>query len=667
MAEHFQTLLAGAIANAQQRLSDLPLLTSAERRQLLVDWNATTLYYPDTLCIHQLFESQVARTPHESAIIAGRERLTYTELNARADVLAQTLRERGVGPEVCVGVCLTRSPDLLVALLAVLKAGGAYVPLDPKYPTARRQWTLIDAQAPVVLAQTHTLAAQDAPEAEVLYLDRMALQPVPPGAMTTSAQPDNLAYLIYTSGSTGKPKGVAISHRSAVSFLSWAQWVFTPEQRAGVLASTSVCFDLSIFELFGPLSWGGTVILAEHALQLPSLPAADQVTLINTVPSALQELLRLGQLPTSIQVINLAGEPLPLALTQQIYSRYPHLRVMNLYGPSETTTYSTSAYVAPESTLSPSIGRPVGNTEVYIFDQRMQPVPIGVVGELYIGGVGVARGYLNRPELSAEAFIPHPFSRTPGARLYRTGDLARYRSDGELEFLGRRDHQVKVRGFRIELGEIEAALTQHSSVRECVVIARAEQSDTRLVAYLTTQPGETLSIQSLRAFLEGKLPAYMIPAMFVVLDMLPLTPNGKIDRRALPAPDQQPAYWEKERVAPRTPLEQQIAAVWSRILRVERVGIHETFFELGGNSLLIVQVYDQLRDVVACNFSLVELFQYPTISALAQYLAPEPDMSPSPTAPMSRTRTRGETARRRREFSRTTSPIQEHKGDHHYE
>ncbi|HEX5706594.1 MAG TPA: amino acid adenylation domain-containing protein, partial [Pyrinomonadaceae bacterium] len=478
MLGHIKQMLIGIAEDPHRTLGEFSLLTEEERRRLLVEWNERQRVELTGESIHELFEAQAARTPDAEALVAGDERLTYGELNARANRLARRLLALGVRAEVPVALCAERSAEMVVALLAILKAGGCYVPLDPAYPPSRLAFMLEDTRAPVLVTQKRLLDVVPASEgnarkvvlldadAEITAREDDANLPREEGAA------ERLAYIIYTSGSTGRPKGVALTHRSAAVFLHWAREMFDDEQLSGVLASTSISFDLSVFELFAPLSWGGRVFLVENALALEELTAAGEVTLINTVPSAMAELLRLDAVPASAKTINLAGEPLTRRLVEQLYERGSIERVYNLYGPSEDTTYSTFALVGRDETGTPSIGRPVSNTRVYLLDDAMRPVPVGVAGELHLGGDGLARGYFGRPDLTAERFVPDPFSGEPGARLYRTGDLARYRSDGQIEFLGRRDHQVKVRGFRIELGEVETSIEAHAEVRECVVVAQ---------------------------------------------------------------------------------------------------------------------------------------------------------------------------------------------------
>ncbi len=587
---HFEVLLREIVADPEQRVEEIALLTAAEREEVLVRWNDTALDVPGGLTLVDLVEAQAERTPEAPAVIHGEEALTYRELMERADQLAATLRERGVGPEVRVGVCRERDLDLVVSLFGVLKAGGAYVPLDPAYPAERLRFMTEDSGAQVILDRTDRSDVPRSPR----------------------AVPRSLAYLIYTSGSTGRPKAVAIEHRSAVALVAWAREVFSAEDLAGVLFATSVCFDLSVFELFVPLSLGGTVILAPDALALPELPAAGRVTLINTVPSAMEQLVA-GPLPASLRVVNLAGEPLPGDLVRRIHERRPEVRVYNLYGPSEDTTYSTGGPVPPGERV-PSIGRPVANARVYLLDRRGGPVPVGVPGELWIGGAGLARGYLGRPDLTAERFRPDPLSGRPGERLYRTGDLACWRAGGEIDFLGRVDHQVKIRGFRIELGEVEAALREHPAVREAVVVARDHRAGRRLVAYVAGDLPPAGVTGALQSFLRERLPASMVPAAVVVLDALPRTPNGKVDRKALPepaTPDRTAGY-----APPRDAREEALAAIWARTLGVEQVGIGDNFFALGGDSILSLQVVARAREA-GLRLTAQQVFQHQTLAELA--------------------------------------------------
>ncbi len=616
---HFQTLLEGIVADSQQQVAELSLLSAGERRQILVERNDTQADHPRGQCVHELFEEQVARTPEAVAVVCGDQSLTYSELNQRADRLARELRRLGVGPDVPVGICVERSLKMLAGVLGILKAGGAYVPLDPAYPKERIALMLTNARVSVLLTQESVVAGLPESQARVVCLDHLehTASASEDDARTRSpVTPDNLAYVIHTSGSTGAPKGVAIEHRNTVHFIRWAQRVFSHEELAGVLFATSLCFDLSVFELFVTLSSGGKIILAQSALELPSLPAKNEVTLINTVPSAATELLRLNAIPPSVRVVNLAGEALSAALADRLYALGTVKKVHDLYGPSETTTYSTFALRRPGGPVT--IGRPIANTQIYLLDANRQPVPVGVVGEIYIGGEGVARGYLHRPDLTDERFVPNPFIKTTGARLYRTGDLARWLPDGNLEFIGRIDHQVKIRGFRVELGEVESVLAQHPAVHESVVLARRDpDTDQRLVAYVVPNPDRATTAGDLRRWLESKLPDYMVPLAFVFLDALPLTPNGKVDRRTLPAPDHARAESDELFVAPDTPTERALAAMWRDLLGVPRVGIHDNFFELGGHSLLVTRLIVRVREAFQVELPLRRVFQAPTIAALA--------------------------------------------------
>ncbi|HKH45903.1 MAG TPA: amino acid adenylation domain-containing protein, partial [Thermoanaerobaculia bacterium] len=617
----FEVLLRALTEDPARRLSDLPLLTPAERQQL-AEHNDTGGIDPAAgLCLHQLCERSADLAPDAEALLCGTERLTRGALDRRANRLARHLRRLGVGPEMRVGVALERSMDLVVALLAVLKAGGAYVPLDPAYPRERLALILEDAQrgldAPLLLTQESLLGRLPETSGRRLCLDRdrdridreSDARPEP------LAGPSNLAYLIYTSGSTGRPKGVAIEHASAAALLAWAAEAFTPDELDGVLASTSVTFDLSVFELFLPLACGGRVILATDALALPDLPAAGEVRLINSVPSAVAELVRLGAVPPSVRTVNLAGEPLRRALADSLYA-LPHVeRVCNLYGPSEDTTYSTWTLVPAGTAAEPAIGRPIHGTRAYVVDPAMGPQPAGVPGELCLAGAGLARGYLHRPDLTAERFVPDPFGGA-GERLYRTGDRVRWRPDG-LEFLGRLDHQVKVRGFRVELGEVETALLARPAVREAVVLASGEGGDKRLVAYLETSASERP--EDLRAGLAAILPDYMVPAAFVVLDALPRTPNGKVDRQALARVEPERAEAAR-RGAPRSPVEELLAGVWAEVLRSGPVESGDDFFALGGHSLLAARVVARVREVFGVELPLRSLFETPTLAGLAAHV-----------------------------------------------
>ncbi|HEX7735419.1 MAG TPA: amino acid adenylation domain-containing protein, partial [Ktedonobacteraceae bacterium] len=584
---------------------------------------APTSAYPREHSLHQWFEDQVERTPDAIALISEHTHLTYDELDRRANRLAAILHQRGIGPDILVGLCLPRTPDLLIALLAILKACAAYVPLDPNYPTERLSFILNDARVTLVLTESSCLSSlppQEAHNIPYLCLDTL-IQEITyrPEALPRRTGGENLAYVIYTSGSTGRPKGVAIAHRNISAFLAWAQATFPSHLLGGVLASTSICFDLSLFELFLPWSCGGTVILTQNALHLPTHPAAHAVTLLNTVPSVLAALLQNGPLPTSVRTVTLAGEALPASLVHALYTQPGVQQVYNLYGPSEDTTYSTWALLSAACEEPVPIGQPISNTQCYVLDPAGQPVPPGASGELYLGGAGLARGYLGQPALTAERFVPHPWSSQPGARLYRTGDLVRALLDGRLTFVGRLDTQVKLRGYRIELGEIEAILRQHPLVRQAAVILHTPpSSEPHLVAYVVaTHPA--LSQQTLRAFLSERLPDYMLPTLVVWLDQLPLTPNGKLDRQALPAPD-----WTSlasgDNESPRTQMEEVLVGIWQEVLGLPGVGIHDNFFLLGGHSLLATRVVSRIRSILQVELPLDTLFTNPTVAEIARLL-----------------------------------------------
>ncbi|HYG62721.1 MAG TPA: amino acid adenylation domain-containing protein, partial [Thermoanaerobaculia bacterium] len=631
---HLRTLLAAAAAWPERRIGELPLLGDAERHQLLREWSDTAVAREGAgACLHHLFEEQARRTPDAVALIAGGREVRYHELERDAARLARRLRREGAGPEVVIGVCLGRSAALVTALLGVLKAGAAYLPLDPQLPRPRLAALLAESRASLVVADRERAAGL--PASGSLILVDQILEDEDGGderpAEEPGAEPANLAYVLYTSGSTGAPKGVAVTHRSAVELVRWAATVYAPEELAGVLAATSAAFDLSVFEIFVPLSWGGTVILARNALELPDLlasaPAAGRVTLVNTVPSAMAELVRTGGLGPSVRTVNLAGEPLPRALADRIYTTGTVERVWNLYGPTEDTTYSTFARVAPEGTAAPTIGRPVASTRALVSSGGVEPLPVGVAGELCLGGAGLARGYLHRPDWTAERFVPDPFAAEPGARLYRTGDLARWTTAGELDFLGRVDHQVKVRGFRIEPGEIEAALHEYPGVHQAVVVARRDgpAGPARLVAYTVAAPASAPAAAELRSFLAERLPAYMVPAAWVALAALPLTPNGKVDRAALPVPDG--ALPSREHVAPRTRAEEILAGLWAEVLRLPRVGVHDNFFELGGDSILSLQIVARARRA-GLLLSTRQVMEHQTVAELASLCSDEAAAGP---------------------------------------
>jgi amino acid adenylation domain-containing protein len=618
MAGHFRMLLERITECPHLPVSAYPLLTERDREQLLDQWNDTARDDPLDQCVHHLFEKRSASIPDAVALVFGDECLTYHSLDDRANKLAHRLAGLDIGPEEVVGVCVNRSPEMVVALLAILKAGAAYVPLDPQYPRERLAIMVEDARVSLIVTTERLRKILPESKARVFCVDRDPAEG-PPRALPQSVAPTarNLAYVLFTSGSTGRPKGIAIEHRSVSALLQWARRIFSADEMAGVLASTSVCWDLSVFELFATFHCGGTVVLAENALQLTEMSNRKRITLINTVPSAIAELLRSKAIPESTETINLAGEPLTGLLVDQLYSIPTVKRVYDLYGPGEDTTYSTFALRLPSG--PETIGRPINRSKTYLLDVHLQPVPIGVPGELYMGGAGLARGYFRRPEQTAESFLPDPFSDVPGARLYKTGDLARYLPDGNIRYLGRIDHQVKIRGFRIELGEIQVIVNEHPDIRDAVVLVREDTpGDRRLVAYVVPRKKPWPGVRELRDFLKKKLPEYMIPSSFVMLENLPLTPNGKLDRRGLPAPDQARPYAETVYVAPRTSTEEILATIWSEVLRVDRVGVLDNFFELGGHSLLATQVISRILEALGLDLPVRELFQSSTVAELAE-------------------------------------------------
>ncbi|MBW4649607.1 MAG: amino acid adenylation domain-containing protein [Kastovskya adunca ATA6-11-RM4] len=678
MLGHFQTVLESMVANPKQRLCELSLLTEGERQQLLEEWNDTEAEYPQDRCLHQLFEEQVERSPDAIAVVFEDQQLTYRELDQRADQLAHHLQMLGVKPEVLVGICVERSLEMLIGLLGILKAGGAYVPLDPAYPKERLAFMLEDAQVSVLLTQQRLLEILPEHRAEIICLDAdgEAIKaddcslienspPQPPlargeykkqrlslgdtGGSTggvKSLNSSNLAYVIYTSGSTGKPKGVQISHRALVNFLCSMRLKPGLTKQDRLLCVTTLSFDIAGLELYLPLIVGARVVIASREVaadgrRLSELLTHSGATVMQATPATWRLLLAAGWQGDKTLKILCGGEALSRELANQLLTRCDSL--WNLYGPTETTIWSTLYQVKSGDGLVP-IGRAIANTQAYILDHCLQPTPIGVPGELYIGGAGVARGYLNRPELTAERFISNPFQRGGGAGeqgsrgeyLYKTGDLARHLPNGDIDYLGRIDHQVKIRGFRIELGEIETALAQYPGVEQAVVLAREDSPGLqRLVAYIVLHEqspnpkshppippllrGEqNPKSNELREFLKKQLPDYMIPAAFVLLSALPLTPNGKVDRRALPAPDTRMLAGETDFVAPRTPVEEVLTNLWAEVLNLERVGIDDNFFELGGHSLLATQLISRIRDTFQVELPLRCLFESPTIAELSQ-------------------------------------------------
>lgn len=622
MLDHFRRLLEGVATDITQQLSQLSLLSEAEKHVMLVEWNDTRAEYPTAACFHHLVEQQVKKTPDALALSFEEQRLSYGELNTRANQLAHYLRSLGVGPEACVGICLERSPELVIARLAVLKAGGAYVSLDPEYPAARLSFMLEDARALVLLTQQRLVEHLPALSARVVCLDtdRELISQENINNPDAELTPGNLAYVYYTSGSTGKPKGVQIEHAGLVNLVTWHNRAYqvTPADRKSQLSG--LAFDASVWELWPYLAAGASAHIPneETRSSWPKLLAwlvAEAIT-ICFLPTPLAEAVMDDKWPAGIALRALltGGDKLHRWPRQTLPFAF-----VNKYGPTEVSAVTTwmPMDAVTDRDASPPIGRPIANTQTFVLDDRLQPVPVGVAGELYIGGVGLARGYLNDPELTAEKFIPHPFSDEPGARMYRSGDLARYSQDGQIEFLGRVDHQVKIRGYRIELGEIDAALGEHAAIRGAITLACDElPGGKQLVAYFVSAQVPAPTVSELRGFLQERLPEYTIPHVFVQLESLPLTPNGKVDRRALPTPQRSEAASNLAYLAPRTPVEEVLAKIWAQVLGLDRVGVHDNFFELGGDSILSIRIIARAGQK-GIELSPNQLFLHPTIGELA--------------------------------------------------
>ncbi len=625
MAGHFEVLLQGVLANPNECLSRLPLLTDAERHRLLVEWNNTQTDYPRDRCVHQLFEASADRNPEATAVVWEKQCLTYGELNRRSNQLARHLVKLGVGPEVLVGICVERSLEMVVGLLGILKAGGAYVPLDAAYPHERLSFMLEDAEVPILLTQRRLLEKLPQSGARMVFLDTDWHEIAKEGGENPACavKPDNLAYVIYTSGSTGKPKGVQIQHRALVNFLSSMTRSpgMTSDDR--LLAITTLSFDIAGLEFYLPLSVGASLELvsrevASDGSRLLSKLASSGTTVLQATPATWRMLMEAGWEGSDRLKALCGGEAVSRKLADQLLPNTGSL--WNMYGPTETTIWSTISKVEPGKGVPP-IGRPIANTQIFILDKVLQPVPVGVPGELHIGGESLARGYLKRPELTAEKFISDPFSQHPQARLYKTGDLARYLPTGDIEFLGRIDHQVKIRGFRIELGEIETALRQHHAVNDTAVVARADATGEQcLVAYFVPIREPVATAGELRSFLKGKLPDYMVPSAFVALKAMPLTPNGKINRRALPAPEQAGLAPKETLAEPRDVLESGLVRIWESVLNLRPIGIRHNFFELGGHSLMAVKLMHRVEQAFGKNLPIATLFEAPTIEQLSLVL-----------------------------------------------
>jgi amino acid adenylation domain-containing protein len=642
---HFQTLLEGIISNPEARVSQLSLLTKFEKQQLLGDWNNIHENYLQDKCIHQLFEEQVERTPHNVAVVFENNSLTYQQLNTRANQLAHYLQELGVKPDELVGIGVERSLEMIVGILGILKAGGAYVPLDPEYPQERLNFMLEDSQVKVLVTQAKLVESIPQHQAQLICLDtdwEKIAQNITSNP-ESGVKPDNLTYIIYTSGSTGKPKGVLVNHANVVRlFAATDSWYHFNSQDVWTLFH-SYAFDFSVWEMWGALLYGGRLVIVPYLVtrspeSFYELLCQEKVTILNQTPTAFRQLIQaeesvkgdispllrevgkdsVTETDLSLRLVIFGGESLEINSLQPWFDRHGDQlpQLVNMYGITETTvhvTYRPLSMADVNSTAS-VIGRPLPDLQVYLLDQYLQPVPVGVPGEMYVGGAGVAKGYLNRPELTTERFISSPFEHSN--KLYKTGDLARYWPNGELEYLGRIDNQVKIRGFRIELGEIEALLASHPQIWETVVLVWDDTAgDKRLVAYIVPQPEITIIIDEIRQFLKAKLPDYMVPNAFVILEALPLTTNGKIDRRALPPPN---LDISDKYVAPSTPIEEILVNIWSEVLKVEKVGINDNFFELGGHSLLATQLVAQIRDRLKIELPLRQLFNTATLAELAQ-------------------------------------------------
>ena len=620
MISHYQTLLAGIVAEPERSIESLSILSAAEQTELTY-WNRTDAAWPEHSCVPDLFEAQVQRTPDAVAAEFDGKKLSYRELNERANQLGHYLQKLGVRPEGRVALYLERGLDLIVSMMAVLKAGAAYVPIDQNYPADRVGFMLEDSQASVLLTQSSLVDRLPSFVGQVVNLDRAWERIIQesPARPERRSLPQNLAYVIYTSGSTGKPKGVAIGHSSVVAFISWCREMFSPLEFSGVLASTSICFDVSVFETLVPLSCGGTLIIVGNILDVERMANPERVRVISTVPSAMRELVAMQAVPPSVITINLAGEAVPVSLASQIYATTNVTRVLNLYGPTEDTTYSTSALLPREPEASVPIGHPIANSKMYVLDGEMRPVPMGVTGEIHIGGAGLARGYLGHPDWTADKFVPNPFADKPGDRLYRSGDLGKFRDDGQLGYLGRNDFQVKVRGHRIELGEIEVALAQIEQIAQAVVVTRErETGEKELIAYVVTSA--EISNDGLRDRLRQHLPAYMVPSIFVRMESLPLAPNGKINRRALPAPIAGSRASDGTYIAQTTPLEELLTDIWAQVLGIEQIGVNDDFFGRGGHSLLATQVVARMRRALDIDIPLARMFETPTIAGLATWI-----------------------------------------------
>ncbi|VTT99453.1 amino acid adenylation domain protein : Amino acid adenylation domain protein OS=Chroococcidiopsis thermalis PCC 7203 GN=Chro_0078 PE=4 SV=1: Condensation: HxxPF_rpt: AMP-binding: AMP-binding_C: PP-binding: Thioesterase [Gemmataceae bacterium] len=636
LGNHYLILLAAACAEPDTAVGELPLMTPTERHQIVREWNATAGDYPRDLCIHNLFEARARQQPDAVAVVAGGREVTYRELNERANRLARYLRAQGVAPGTFVGVCLRRAVEPLVAVLGILKAGGAYVPLDPVYPRDRIAFMLGDSRAPLVVTERALLDRLPGGETRCVCVEQIApgLAPLDPGDLDPVSGPGDVCYVIYTSGSTGRPKGVVLRHTAVVNVLDWVNATFEVGPRDRLLFVTSLSFDLSVYDVFGVLGAGGSVrVAAEDELRDPARLArvlrTEGITIWDSAPAALQQLAPFFERDRRdrLRLVMLSGDWIPVALPDQVRAAFPGASVVSLGGATEAAIWSNWYPIGPVDPAWPSIpyGRPIRNARYHVLDSRLQPVPVGVPGELHIGGLVLADGYLNRPELTAERFVPDPLTpRSPGSdpadthRLYKTGDLARYMPDGNIEFLGRIDQQVKVRGFRVELGEIEAVLAAHPAVRECVVKHHRDAANTAyLAAYVVAQPGADPGADELAGFLRATLPEYMVPAHFVALAALPVTPNGKLDRAALAPPDLAAARPEAAFESPANDAERALLPLWEELLNVRPISVTDSFRDLGGNSLSAAVLMARVESRLGHRVPLEALFAAPTVRGLA--------------------------------------------------
>jgi amino acid adenylation domain-containing protein len=643
MLGHIQTLLEAIVADPDRPLCQLPWLTKIEQRQLLTDWNPPATDEPPRQSIVELFEVQVSRTPDSIAVVHEDQHLTYVELNRRSNQLAHYLQECGIKPHDFVALYIDRSLEMVIGILGILKAGGAYLPLDSAYPAERLAFMLEDSQAPILLTETKMVGDLPDYRGQILCLDSDwgILSQANGKNPETGVAPNDAAYVIYTSGSTGKPKGVLVSHGNVVRLFTSTQHWFNFDERDVWTLFHSYAFDFSVWEIWGALLYGGRLVVVPYWVSRSfeafyKLLCQEKVTVLNQTPSAFRQLIRaeetVGLAPDlALRLVIFGGEALELQSLRPWFERHPDTapQLVNMYGITETTVHVTYRAIQAsdlETASGSVIGVPIPDLQLYILDPHQQPVPVGVTGEMYVGGAGVAKGYLNRPELTAARFIANPFANDNGdngssSRLYRTGDLARFLPERDIEYLGRIDHQVKIRGFRIELEEVEANLTRHPAIRESIVVAHKQDAETILVACLVTDEHPPPIVDDLRAYLKRRLPDYMVPATFIFLEALPLTPNGKVDRKALPKPDTSRPTLARSYVAPETDIEQAIATIWQEVLGLDKVGRHDNFFDLGGHSLRMMQVHGKLKAQFEHDLPMIKLFEHPTIAAMGQFLS----------------------------------------------